>query len=205
MSVDRRLRERLEREADGIAPDVEQPLVRVLAGARRRRRRYQVASGALAVVAIVAVVFVAPRAIDAIRSSSLFRPAAPKLLSPGPDTKEIFRLLSGTYTVGLQAAENSVRSNDLTGTWTIALHPDGTMDLSESDAFHRVHGAAPTGNSFTVSADTLKTNALYNDFCSSIGMYRWSLSGQELTLTVANDDCAIRRALLSTVPLERTP
>ena len=73
------------------------------------------------------------------------------------------------------------------------------MQLSIPAGFTK-EGQAPAGNAFTLAASEFRTNLFYNDFCHSIGVYRWQLAGTRLIFTPLSEDCAVRRAVLASQP-----
>jgi hypothetical protein len=188
MSLDRRLREGLDRSSSAIEErSFDRVLDGVVARGRRRRRVRRVAAGALALAALIAAVVIAPKALDAIRSLGEARPASPQ---------QLLRQIAGTYTIEVDRADSAVEEFDLAGTWTISLLPTGAMMISPPPAYLRSWDQ-PTGDVFTVAADTLRTNALGRLCTSSIGTYTWVLRDDRLTLGPVSDDCVARRALLT--------
>jgi hypothetical protein len=188
MSLDRRLREGLDRSSSAIE---ERPFDGVLDGVvargRRRRRVRRVAAGTLALAALIAAVVIAPKALDAIRSLGETRPASPQ---------QLLRQIAGTYAFTVDRADGAVEEFDLAGTWTISLLPTGAMMITPPPAYLRSWDQ-PTGDVFTVAADTIRTNALSRLCTSRIGTYTWVLRDDRLTLAPVSDDCAARRALLT--------
>jgi hypothetical protein len=189
MSLDRRLREGLDRSSSGIEERFfDRVLDEVVARGRRRRRIRRFAAGTLAVAAVVAAVVIAPRGLDAIRSFREARPASPQ---------ELLRQIAGTYTIEVDRSGGAIEAFELAGTWTVSLLPTGAMRLTPPPAFLRSWDP-PTGDVFTVTVDTLRTNAL-GDLCgSSIGTYTWVLGDDRLTLAPLAEDCEARKALLTT-------
>ena len=70
------------------------------------------------------------------------------------------------------------------------------MQLSIPAGFTR-EGQAPAGNAFSLAGSQFRTNLFYNDFCHSVGVYRWQLRGTRLTFAPLNEDCAVRRAIFA--------
>ena len=188
MSLDRRLREGLDRSSSAIE---ERSFDRVLDGivalGRRRRRVRRVAAGTLALAALIAAVVIAPKALDAIRSLGETRPASPQ---------QLLRQIAGTYTIKVDPSGGAVEAFNMAGTWTVSLLPTGAMRITPPPA-HLRSWDQPTGDVFNVAADTLRTNALGRLCTSSIGTYTWFLHEDQLTLAPVSDDCAARRALLT--------
>jgi hypothetical protein len=188
MSLDRRLREGLDRSSSAIEErSFDGVLDGVVARGRRRRRVRRVAAGTLALAALIAAVVIAPKALDAIRSLGETRPASPQ---------QLLRQIAGTYAFTVDRADGAVEEFDLAGTWTISLLPTGAMMITPPPAYLRSWDQ-PTGDVFTVAADTIRTNALSRLCTSRIGTYTWVLRDDRLTLAPVSDDCAARRALLT--------
>src|SRR6266545_4157317 len=180
MSLDRRLREGLDRSSSAIEErSFDRVLDGVVARGRRRRSARRVAAGTLALAALIAAVVIAPKALAAIRRFGETRPAS---------RQDLLRQVAGTYTIEEFA---------LAGTWTISLLPTGAMMITPPPAYLRSWDQ-PTGDVFTVAADTFRTNALGRLCTSSIGTYTWVLRDDRLTLAPVTEDCAARRALLTT-------
>jgi hypothetical protein len=188
MSLDIRLRGGLERSSSAVEePFIDHVLDGVVTRGRRRRRVRRVAAATLALAAAIAAVVVAPKALDAIRSLGETRPASPQ---------QLLRQIAGTYTFKVDRADGAVEEFDLAGTWTISLLPTGAMMITPPPAYLRSWDQ-PTGDVFTVAADTLRTNALGRLCTSSIGTYTWVLRDDRLTLAPVTDICVARRTLLT--------
>lgn len=191
MSIDSRLRQGLERSASAATADLTDDLPDALVRGRRRKR-VMVATRATALAAGLAIVAVGgPRLVGALRTD---QPGGPK---PSPSVAATdFSAIAGTYTVELTNADTTVAANQMAGTWTIQLGPDGAMSLSIPAGFTR-EGQAPAGNAFTLAASQFRTNLFYSDFCHSIAVYRWQLRGTRLTFTPLSEDCAVRQAVFA--------
>jgi hypothetical protein len=188
MSLDRRLKEGLDRSSSAIEErSFDRVLDGVVARGRRRRRVGHVVAWTLAVAALIAAVVIAPKALDAIRSLGETRPASPQ---------QLLRQIAGTYTIEVDRADRAVEKFDMAGTWTISLLPTGAMMITPPPAYLRLWDQ-PTGDVFTVAVGTIRTNALGRLCTSSIGTYTWVLRDDRLTLAPVSDDCAARRALLT--------
>jgi hypothetical protein len=194
MSLDSRLRQGLERSASGATADLVDNLPDALARGRRRRRVIFAARATAIAAALVIVSVVGPRLVGSIRTE---QPAGPTPSPSGAPTD--FSAIAGTYTVELTNADASVAANHMAGAWTIQLNPDGSMQLSIPAGFTR-EGQSPIGNAFTLAANQFRTNLFYNDFCQSIGVYRWQLRGTRLTFTPLNEDCTVRQAVFASQP-----
>jgi hypothetical protein len=193
MSIETRLRRGLERSANGATDDLVDNLSDALVRGRRRRRVI-VATKVTAIAAGLAIVAVGgPRLIDVIRTD---QPA----VTPSPSiTATDFSAIAGTYRFDLSDGDAAVAANHMAGTWTIQLKPNGAMELSVPAGFTR-EGQAPAGNAFTLAASQFRTNLFFNDFCHSVGVYRWSLRGTRLTFTALSEDCPIRQAIFASQP-----
>lgn len=199
MSLDRRLRQELDRDADRIGADVERNLGAVEA---RARRRSSIGSSALLAAAAVIVLAIVVRLGSSVPSTGAS--PGPATASPSPSAvaaspNPSFEAIAGTYTVSLDASNAAVAANHLAGSWTMRLVADGEIFLSPPAAFGSGTSSL-SGLAFTLTADRFRSNIFYNDFCNSIGTYTWSLSGGRLVFTSVDDTCAIRQALLSTTP-----
>jgi hypothetical protein len=198
MALDRRLRDELQREAAKIEPDVGRGLAAV---ETRARRHATVGLGSLLAAAVAVVLVVI--GVQALRSWSP-EPgpggsASPTvLLSPSPETADI----SGTYRATLKASDGGAEFADVAGEWTMELTPDGVMLMAPPAAFRE--GSAPqSGVAYSIDGERFRSN-LFQQLCNSIGVYGWVMDGGLLTLTPAEDDCALRRTVLaSTVWTQR--
>ncbi len=191
MSIDSRLRQGLERSAGNATADLVHDLPDALKRGRRRRRII-VAVRATAIATVLAIAAVGgPALVSSFRSNE---PAVP---APSPSSVATdFSPIAGTYTVELTNADPTVAANQMAGTWTIRLGPNGAMRLSIPAGFTR-EGKSPVGNAFSLAASQFRTNLFYSDFCHSIGVYRWQLRGTRLTFTPLSEDCAVRRAVFA--------
>jgi hypothetical protein len=188
MSLDRRLRDGLERSSSAIEErSVDHVLDRVVGRGRRRRRARRFAAGTLALAAVVAAVVIAPKALDAIRSFGETRPASPQ---------ELLRQIAGTYVIEVDRSGGAIESFDMAETWTIGLFRSGEMEITPPPAFLRSWDQ-PTGDVFTLTTDTVRTNALGQLCASGIGTYTWVLRDDRLTLAPLSEDCEARKALFT--------
>ena len=202
MSLDRRLRDELQRDAQRIVPDVERNLGAVEARARRRvsiGTPTLLAAAAVIAVAIVIRVQTAPSSVGGPSQSPTTSAApSPALGSPTYDA------IAGTYTLSIDPQLPAATSAHLGGTWTMRLLPDGEMLLSTPQTF--AYGSiAPSGIAFSLVGDRFRTNLFYNDFCNSVGTYTWSLAGDSLSFAPVTETCTIRETLLATAPWQRAP
>jgi hypothetical protein len=188
MSLDQRLRAALDRASTHVAPDVERSLHRVQG---RRRRRVVVRRVAVAVAA-AGLAIVLPLAARPLIDGS-----GPPNIAAAPAER-----LAGDYEVMLTEADSGGLAPSPAGVWRMRLNADGSLELHAPPTF--AGEQSTTGMSFTADETTLRTNAFYSDFCSSLGTYRWQLTGAQLVLEVRDDPCQIRRVLLATRPWTRT-
>jgi hypothetical protein len=200
VSLDRRLREELQRDAERVVPDVERNLGAVEA---RAHQRASVGSPALLGAAVVIAIAMAwrfgasppptggPGSSGAVTSSP----------SPFASTGPTYDAIAGTYVVTLDPANSAVSNDGLGGRWTMRLASSGEIFLSPPASFGA--GTSPlTGLAFSLTADRFRSNIFYNDYCSSIGTYTWTLKAGRLSFATVDDGCSIRQTLLSTAPWE---
>jgi len=90
----------------------------------------------------------------------------------------------------------AIEAFDMAGTWTVGLLPKGAMEITPPPPFLRSWDR-PTGDVFTVTGDTLRTNAFVQLCASSIGTYAWALRDDRLTLVPLTEDCEARKALFT--------
>jgi hypothetical protein len=190
MSFDRRLRDELERDAARIPVDTERNLGAI--EGRMRDRGPSLAPALIAVSAIVLVVLVRVAPPQSAGGPS----SAP---SPTPSANPVAEI-AGIYRTTLDSADDP----KVVGTWTMELRTNGTIVLSPPTSFS---GASipPSGISYSIEADRFRTDMFYNDFCTSVGTYAWSVRSGTLTLTPSVESCALRRTLLATSTWTRLP
>jgi hypothetical protein len=194
VSLDRRLRDELRIEAETITADVDRNLGAVEARSRRRS-----SIGASTLVVATAVVALA----IGIRLGTTAPPSTGATPAPSPTAQgsplASFDAIAGTYVVTLDAADPTVASTKIGGTWTMRLVADGEIFLSPPATFGSGTSSL-SGLAFTLEADRFRSNIFYNDFCNSVGTYTWALAGGQLSFAPVDDTCPIRLALLSTTP-----
>lgn len=192
MSVERRLREGLERSASAVQPDIGRLDEAIVRGRRRRRaRRASLIVGTVAALAAIGV------AVPQV--ASRVQRVQPPAVNPGPTlTAGPDAVISGSYTSKLGATSPAIRANKMAGTWTLRLKPNGTITLSAPRSFH----GDVASIAYRVQGDRFTTNAFVNDpRCSNdVGVYRWRRAGRTLVFTPVSDTCALRRALFSSQP-----
>lgn len=206
MSLDRRLRDELRREADRIAPDVERNLGAVESSARRRSpigaATLLVATAVIALAVGVRLGTVPVPQVGATQTAPASAGPAATATPAAPNAS--FGAIAGTYVVTLPSTDPVVAQNHLAGAWTMRLLADGEVFLSPPADFGSGTSSL-SGLAFTLAADQFRSNIFYNDFCNSIGTYTWALSGAQLSFAPLDDTCAVRRALLSTAPWQVGP
>jgi hypothetical protein len=186
------LKDALERRSErfDLEPDA---MDRFFRRRERRDRRRRVAAICLALGMTAAGALLAVRAV----SSDEPVPAAP----PKTDEQRLAEL-AGTYSITLENSTPAVRENDMAGEYTMTLGTNGVLDLTAPAGF--VEGRNPSGVTFRISGDVLTTNAFVNVACSnSVGRYRWTLSGSELSFEPLGEPCSVRRTLFASGVWER--
>ena len=188
MSLDRRLRDDLDRLAARVQPDVEARLLASVHEARQRTRR----RGAAVVLASAAVILGAAIVGPAIWEAVLDpRQGVGSDGSPAPEEG-----LSGRYSTLIASDDAEMLENQMNGAWTIEFEDDGILGVEAPSEF----AGTRTGYSFELSADQFRTDLFSADVCSGLvpGTYRWELVGDVVTFTIVEDACTGRAALLTT-------
>src|SRR6266511_3314196 len=116
MSLDRRLRDALQRSSSVVDPDVGRNLAIVWRRTRRAVIRQRVTTTLLAAAMVAAAVVLGPRLLDIIRSQHETPPARP---SPSA--------LVGSYNADLTGAGGPLATARLAGPWTLTLNGDGSI------------------------------------------------------------------------------
>jgi len=205
MAFERRLREELRRDAEQIDANIERNLGAVEARSRRRRDVAGVVLLAAAVViALFTLVRVGEPQSDTQAETGTSPTVAPSSIAPSPFGVATYPQIAGTYTASLDPSDQDVERDGLGGMWTMRLQPDGLVLLSPPSTF-ALGTSGLTGIAFSLNGDRFRTNLFYNDYCSSVGTYTWALQTRRLSLTSVDDDCSIRRTLLSTTPWLTSP
>jgi hypothetical protein len=196
VSLDRRVRSELERDAERIVPDVERNLGAVEA---RARGRSGIGTPALALAAaVIAVTILLRLGASTPPSGASPVPSSPTASASAPATSPpSYGAIAGTYVVTLDPAVAAIARDHLGGTWTMRLAADGEIFLSPPLTFGSGTSSL-SGLAFSLAADRFRSNIFYNDYCSSIGTYTWSLQGGRLSFAPVDETCAIRQELLST-------
>jgi hypothetical protein len=198
MSLDRRLREGLERITAGIDPDIDWRLRRAMRDARRRVALRRAGATLAVAAAIIVSVVLGPRALDALGSSSRPPAAGPPAPTVAAPTTLGNQAIAGTYRRTVPAGLPDAQSSHLAGRWRIELRPDGTMAVRAPAAFTGVL----SGSQFQVQAETFRTTLFIQDLCSNLPVptYRWTRVGDWLRFTPVDDRCRARVALLASGP-----
>jgi hypothetical protein len=193
MSVERRLREGLERSASAVRPDVGRRLPEAITRGRRRRRARRTSLIVGTVAALATIGFAVPQVTSYVQRIQHPAVSPGPALKPGPDA-----VIAGSYTSKLGATSQVIRVNGMAGTWTLGLKANGVVTLSAPRSFHGDLASV----AFRVQGDRFTTNALVNDpRCSNdVGVYRWRRAGGTLVFRPVSDTCAVRRALFSSQP-----
>lgn len=187
-------RQNLERKSERfeLAPGA---LDRLFERRRRKQRNIRIRAAVLALVVGAVGTW---GAVSALRETGTERRPAEQ-----PSRPESYSLIAGTYAVTLEDDDPEVRANELAGTYTMRLLPDGVMLLSVPKGFGR-EGPSPSGISFRLSGNQFTTNAFVNLTCANtVGVYRWLLRGNRLTLTPLQEPCDVRAALFGSRPWQR--
>jgi hypothetical protein len=162
---------------------------------RRKQRNIRIRAAVLALVIGAAGTW---GAVSALREIGTDRRPATQ-----PSRPESYSLIAGEYSVTLEDDDPVVRANELAGTYTMRLLPDGVMLLSVPKGFGP-EGPSPSGISFRLSGNQFTTNAFVNFTCAkTVGVYRWLLRGNRLTLTPLQEPCDVRAALFGSRPWQR--
>jgi hypothetical protein len=188
-------RQDLERKSERfeLAPGA---LDRLFERRRRKQRNIRIRAAVLALVVGAAGTW---GAVSALREIGTERRPAEQ-----PSRPESYSLIAGAYTVTLEDDDRVVRANGLAGTYTMRLLPNGVMLLSVPKGGFGREGPSPSGISFRLSGNQFTTNAFVNLTCAkTVGVYRWLLRGNRLTLTPLQEPCDVRAALFGSRPWQR--
>ena len=189
MSLDRRLREGVDRLTSDIDPDVERHLHTSRTKARRRIVVRRLAVTAAAVAGFALVLVAGPRVLDAVRSE----PVPADQPTVGPEA------VAGTYAIEIAPDTGVVDEQGLAGTWTFELAEDGSMVIDAPNTFI----GTVEGYTWEIEGGVLRTDAFVNDLCNEaqgagvpVGEYRWEVIGGDLILDVRSDRCEARTEIL---------
>jgi hypothetical protein len=195
MSLDKRVRDALERTSLSVDPDVPRDLSSVRLKTRRAVIRQRIALTSVVAALVALAVFFGPRVLDVIRSQRQV-PASPPSVAVGP--------LPGSYRVDLTGAGGSIASSRVDGAWSMTFNGDGSIVWNPPPGSGLIESLPR--ETYQVSGTTLSTNLFARSLCqgSGIGTYGWVRSGRTLTFVAMSDDCALRRAILTSNPWQAT-
>jgi hypothetical protein len=205
MLIDRRLRQAFH----GAAPAVKAHVWNGLSGVharRRRRRQIQLVAIAAAAIVIAIAAIAGPDVWEAIRTDRQHPPAE----EPPAERSHVPQSLLSIYTVTVPATSGVLLKYQLIGRWKLRLSQGDDQNLRLIGDEHQSVSDpnAPTfiptfEGSYEVSGSRLTTDVLADtSWCKEdpSGTYLWRRSGSTLELTVLEDSCAVRRALLAQKP-----
>ncbi len=195
MSLDKRMKDALERTSLIVNPDVQRDLSSVHRKTRRAVIRQRITATLVAAALAALALFFGPRVLDVIRNQRHV-PASPPPVAAGP--------LPGSYRVDLTGAGGSIASSRVDGAWSMTFDGDGSIVWNPPPGSGLIESLPR--DTYQVSGATLSTNLFARSLCqgSGIGTYGWVRSGGTLTLDATSDDCAVRRAILTSTPWQAT-
>jgi hypothetical protein len=195
MSLDKRVKDALERTALFVDPDVQRDLSSVRRKTRRAVIRQRITVTLVAAALAALAVFLGPKVLDVIRSQRQV-PAGPPSVAAGP--------LPGSYRVDLTGAGGPIASSSVDGAWSMTFNGDGSIVWNPPPGSGLIESLPR--DTYQVSGTTFSTNLFARSLCqgSGIGTYGWVRSGGTLTLDAVSDDCAVRRAILTSTPWQAT-
>lgn len=172
MSIDKRLRDGLPRNAAMVHPDVESRLDAVLRISRRHARVRWGVGAVVAAAAVLVAVAVGSRLANRADVGPVEDPTTTPTVA-----------LSGVYSARVATAR-------LAGRWVLTFASDGTLRVSAPSTYHGVL----SGTLFQSTSNTFRTTLFGQDTCSGdrIGTYQWRRSGPILTFTALDDQCVAR-------------
>jgi hypothetical protein len=192
MSLDRRLREGLDRLAEEVEPNIEGRLRATL----ERGHRPWLAAFALPVLAAAAgvlLVAVVGSALSVMLRDDIGPPIGASQ-APSPSTQSVV----GTYSATVAAGEPAVQEHSLTGAWTVEFVANGSLSVTAPTSFTGTR----TGYSYVLNGEELVTDLFGSDVCTTLlpGTYRWERMDDTVTFTAIDEPCAGRAALLAGQP-----
>jgi hypothetical protein len=195
MSLDKRVKDALERTSLIVDPDVRRDLSTVHRKTRRAVIRQRITVTLVAAALAVGAVFFGPRVLDVIRSQRQV-PASSPSVAVGP--------LPGSYRVDLTGAGGSIASSRVDGAWSMTFNGDGSIVWNPPPGSGLIESLPR--DTYQASGTTFSTNLFARSLCqgSGVGTYGWVRSGGTLTLDATSDDCAVRRAILTSIPWQAT-
>jgi hypothetical protein len=189
MSLDRRLRDGLDRLAAGIEPDVEGRLKTTLDRGHRPRLVTFALPIAATAAAVLLVAVVGPALIGLVRGE--FGAST----SATPSQSSLTATLVGAYAASVTPGNPAVDEHNLSGDWTIVFETSGLISVTAPTGFVGTR----TGYVYEITGDQLVTDLFGSDVCTTLlpGRYRWELVGESLRFDAVDDPCAGRAALLA--------
>jgi hypothetical protein len=187
MSIDRRLRQGLERSATVIDPDLRATLPAALDRGRRRKRRLLAARATAFIASAALVALVGSQLLSGMRGEQPATTATP----PPPAA---YAVIAGTYTATIEPHNPGLPADGMVGTWSLEMSIDGLLVLSAPPG-----SAFPTSPaSFEVDGARFQTNAFSASACNgTVGTYTWGLSARHLRFTKIADTCPVREAIFA--------
>ena len=196
MSFDRRMRDAMRRISDTSDLDVETRLERTIEQSVTPRAGLPMGMVLATVLAVLVIAISVPALGGLVGPGVGASPTLP-LATTSPAVS-----IAGAYTTTLAADVADPEGAGLAGVWTMTLGSGLTIDVTPPPDFTGSHA---TGHAYAIEGDTFETDLWFNDICDSIGRYRWSLTGDVLTLVVSDDPCETRRTVLATQPWDVQP
>ncbi len=187
MSIDRRLRQGLERSATVVDPDLRATLPDALNRGRRRKRWLNAARATTFIVSATLVAVVGSQLLHSFRNEQ------PATKTPSPSVSPQYAAIAGTYTATIEP-HTGLPAAGMVGRWSLELSSDGVLAMT-----------APPGSTLPISAayfqlhgHRFQTNAFSSDTChGTIGTYEWGLSAGYLRFTKITDRCPVREAIFA--------
>jgi hypothetical protein len=192
MSLDRRLREGLDRLAEEIEPDIEGRLRSTLERGNRPRFVTFALPVAASAAAILLVAVVAP-SLFALLHGEIGPPIGASQV-PSPSALS----LVGAYTATVASGDPAVQEHNLDGAWTVEFDANASLKVTAPTGFTGTR----TGYSYEVNDERLITDLFSSDVCTTLlpGTYRWARDGSTVTFTAIDEPCAGRASLLAGQP-----
>jgi hypothetical protein len=191
--LDQRIRARLTRSAQLVELDPATLLPAATERGRRslrERRQVRRLGAGVAVAAIAAALFIAPRTFHETAS-----PPAERL----GDSQ-----LIGGFGRDITGQAGAVQAgHHLAGSWSLQFTARGTVQVGAPSAFDGVR----TGVSFADRGHLVRIDLFAQDLCagSPVGTYRWSVRSDGLRFARASDTCPARISVLTGGLWHRTP
>jgi hypothetical protein len=182
--VDRRIREGLNRTAEGMELDALVLLREATGRGNRalRQRRQRVVLGGITVIVVLAALVMIPLTQ---RGHTPVQQAEPRHASR----------LSGSFTRTVSGTAGAVQTGHLAGPWTLHFVDGGTARVQAPQGFKGIR----SGVSFLQNADRVRVDIFAQDLCAAqpVGSYQWIDTGDRLRFTNVDDTCKARIGLLT--------